>query len=102
MNNLMTPATTENPPKPKSFRITLTQQIMIGLVVGCAVAGGSIVYHPLRRRNGRMGLTLIAMIFLHLIKAMIAPLVFASIVQGIAGTGDMKKSPHWSESAPLL
>ena len=30
-------------------------------------------------------------IFLHLIQMMIAPLVFASIVQGIAGTGDMKK-----------
>ena len=30
-------------------------------------------------------------VFLHLIKAMIAPLVFASIVQGIAGTGDLKK-----------
>lgn len=30
-------------------------------------------------------------IFLHLIKVMIGPLVFASIVQGIAGTGDMKK-----------
>ena len=30
-------------------------------------------------------------IFLHLIKAMIAPLIFASVVQGIAGTGDMKK-----------
>ena len=30
-------------------------------------------------------------IFLHLIKAMIAPLIFASVVQGIAGTGDLKK-----------
>ncbi len=30
-------------------------------------------------------------IFLHLIKVMIAPLIFASVVQGFAGTGDMKK-----------
>ncbi len=30
-------------------------------------------------------------IFLHLIKAMIAPLIFASVVHGIAGTGDMRK-----------
>ena len=28
---------------------------------------------------------------LHLIKVMIAPLIFASVVQGFAGTGDMKK-----------
>jgi proton glutamate symport protein len=31
-------------------------------------------------------------VFLHLIKAMIAPLIFASVVQGFAGTGDMKKA----------
>jgi Na+/H+-dicarboxylate symporter len=31
-------------------------------------------------------------IFLHLIKVMIAPLIFASVVQGFAGTGDMKKA----------
>lgn len=30
-------------------------------------------------------------IFLHLIKAMIAPLIFGSVVQGIAGTGDLKR-----------
>ncbi len=30
-------------------------------------------------------------IFLHLIRMMIAPLVFASLVQGIAGHEDMKK-----------
>ncbi len=30
-------------------------------------------------------------VFLHLIQMMIAPLIFASIVQGIAGTEDMKK-----------
>jgi proton glutamate symport protein len=30
-------------------------------------------------------------LFLHLVKAMIAPLVFASVVQGIAGQGDIKR-----------
>jgi proton glutamate symport protein len=30
-------------------------------------------------------------IFLHLIKAMIAPLIFGSVIQGIAGTGDLKR-----------
>ena len=30
-------------------------------------------------------------VFLHLIKAMIAPLIFGSIVQGIASTGDLKR-----------
>jgi len=56
MNNLMTPATTENPPKPKSFRITLTQQIMIGLVVG--LCGGLVDQSFTTRcagRNGRIG-----------------------------------------------
>ena len=36
-------------------------------------------------------ITLVRDIFLHLIQMMIAPLVFASIVQGIAGHEDMKK-----------
>ena len=31
-------------------------------------------------------------VFLHLIKAMIAPLIFASVVQGFAGTGDLKQA----------
>ena len=33
-------------------------------------------------------------IFLHLIQMMIAPLIFASIVQGIAGHGDLKHVGH--------
>jgi proton glutamate symport protein len=54
-----------------------------------------------RRVNWETWSTLIRDIFLHLIKAMIAPLVFASIVQGIAGTGDLKKVGRMGAKALL-
>jgi len=87
----MTTASPEITPKPKSFRFTLTQQIMVGLVVGCLVGWWMNHLAAPAQAHWTEWLTLIRDIFLHLIKAMIAPLVFASIVQGIAGTGDMKK-----------
>lgn len=68
--------------KPR-FRLSLTQQIMIGLVLGCLL--GWLL------PNWAVKTEIIRDIFLHLIKVMIAPLVFASVVQGIAGTGDLKK-----------
>ena len=60
-----------------------TQQIFIGLVAGVIFG----VVAP----QWTAPLEVPRDIFLHLIKVMIGPLVFASIVQGIAGTGDMKK-----------
>ncbi len=79
-----------DPAKPW-YRFTLTQQIILGLVVGCLV-GWWMNHLPAPTKAGWDDwMTLARDIFLHLIKAMIAPLVFASIVQGIAGTGDIKK-----------
>ena len=73
------------------YRPTLTRQILLGLVIGCVV-GWWMSRLPVATKTGwDDGMTLVRDIFLHLIKAMIAPLVFASIVQGIAGTGDIKK-----------
>src|SRR2546423_1210020 len=67
----------------RRWALSPTKQIVVGLAVGVILGvvapQGSKIYELLRD------------VFLHLIKAMIAPLVFASIVQGIAGTGDMRK-----------
>ncbi len=72
-------------------RITLTQQILLGLVVGCFLGWWMNHLPPATKAGWDNWMTLARDIFLHLIKAMIAPLVFASIVQGIAGTGDLRK-----------
>lgn len=71
-------------PAPKPWwHLSLTKQIFIGLVLGCLLGWLQPTWaaHTAVLRD----------IFIHLIKAMIAPLVFASVVQGIAGTGDLKK-----------
>ena len=79
-----------DPDKPW-YRFTLTQQIMLGLVAGCFL-GWWMNHLPAPTKAGWDDwMTLARDIFLHLIKVMIAPLVFASIVQGIAGTGDIRK-----------
>src|SRR5436853_7181584 len=65
------------------YRPSLTTQIMIGLVVGGFIGWlqpewGNKVYF-------------LRDIFLNLIKSIIAPLVFSTLVVGIAGGGDLKK-----------
>src|SRR6266576_2449161 len=65
------------------YRPSLTMQIMIGLVVGAIVGWlrpdwGNAVYF-------------LRDIFINLIKSIIAPLVFSTIVVGIAGAGALRK-----------
>src|SRR5215510_648116 len=65
------------------YRPSLTMQIMIGLVVGALVGWlrpdwGNAVYF-------------LRDIFINLIKSIIAPLVFSTIVVGIAGAGALRK-----------
>src|SRR5437763_1669299 len=65
------------------YRLSLTTQIMIGLVVGALIGWlqpdwGNKVYF-------------LRDIFINLIKSIIAPLVFSTIVVGIAGAGALKK-----------
>src|SRR5438094_6586528 len=65
------------------YRPSLTTQIMIGLVVGALIGylrpdWGNAVYF-------------LRDIFLNLIKSIIGPLVFSTLVVGIAGGGDLKK-----------
>src|SRR5450631_1119669 len=65
------------------YRPSLTTQILIGVVVGGLIGWlrpdwGNAVYF-------------LRDIFLNLIKSIIAPLVFSTLVVGIAGGGDLKK-----------
>jgi len=75
----------------KWYQFSLTQQIMLGLVVGVLLGWWMSGLAPEARQGWNEWLGVIRDIFLHLIKVMIAPLIFASVVQGFAGTGDMKK-----------
>ena len=65
------------------YRPSLTTRIMIGLVVG-----GVIGY---LRPDWGNAIYFLRDIFLNLIKSIIAPLVFSTLVVGIAGGGDLKK-----------
>jgi proton glutamate symport protein len=66
--------------------VTLTQQIFIGLALGIAI--GAIVqhYNPAWAVYFRP----FSQLFLRLIKMVIAPLIFATLVAGIAGAGHVK------------
>ena len=75
-------ASTTTPPKPW-YRLSLTTWIMIGLVVG-----GFIGWISPEWGNK---LYFLRDIFLNMIKSVIAPLVFSTLVVGIAGGGDLKK-----------
>jgi len=72
--------------QPRRPRITLTQQILIGLVLG--VLAGWLVsrFHP----EWAIYFRPFSQIFLRMIKMIIAPLIFATLVAGIAGAGHVK------------
>jgi proton glutamate symport protein len=63
-------------------RISLTSWIVIGLVAGILVGQ----YFPETGQN----MAIFSRIFLRLIKSIIAPLLFGTLVHGIAGAGDIK------------
>jgi proton glutamate symport protein len=63
-------------------RISLTGWIFIGMAVGVAIGLAA----PGVGREMRI----LATIFLRLIKSIVAPLLFGTLVYGIAGTGDLK------------
>ncbi|MGA9994080.1 MAG: cation:dicarboxylase symporter family transporter [Pyrinomonadaceae bacterium] len=75
------------------YRPSLTTQIMIGLVVG-----GIIGY---LRPDWGNAIYFLRDIFLNLIKSIIAPLVFSTLVVGIAGGGDLKKVGRMGAKALL-
>jgi proton glutamate symport protein len=65
---------------------TLTQQIFIGLALGIIVGWLVSEYHPSWAINFRP----FSQLFLRLIRMVIAPLIFATLVAGIAGAGHVK------------
>ncbi len=84
------PAAREPHPR-RRRRLTLTRQILVGLALGCLLGWWLNGRSASTQAAWNPWLELLRDIFLHLIKLMIAPLVFGCVVQGIAGTGDMKK-----------
>jgi proton glutamate symport protein len=73
-------------PSPRRRGITLTQQIFIGLIVGIIVGAIIDATHPAYAVYFRP----FSQLFLRLIKMVIAPLIFATLVAGIAGAGHFK------------
>src|SRR5436309_2827298 len=81
------PSATIREPGPARHRgLTLTQQILLGLVVG--IAAGALV----SRTNPDLAqyFNPFSQLFLRLIKMIIAPLIFGTLVAGIAGAGHVK------------
>lgn len=86
------------------YRLSVTQQILVAMVLGTllgwwinahfGVAGLGEADNAARLAQKKTWLEWITLprdVFIHLIKAMIAPLIFGSVVQGIAGTGDLRR-----------
>ena len=71
---------------PRRPRITLTQQIFLGLAVGIIVGWFVSRFHP----EWAIYFRPFSQLFLRLIKMIIAPLIFATLVAGIAGAGHVK------------
>jgi proton glutamate symport protein len=71
----------------KRRRLTLTQQILIGLALGVVVGAIVNVDHPEWAEYFRP----FSQLFLRLIKMIIAPLIFATLVAGIAGAGHLRQ-----------
>src|SRR3954471_24311951 len=81
-SSFILPAMSSSSPRPW-YRPSLTTQIFIGLILG-----GVIGYF---RPDWGNAVYFLRDIFLNLIKSIIAPLVFSTIVVGIAGGGALKK-----------
>jgi len=75
------------------YRPSLTTQILIGLVLG-----GLLGYISPKWGNN---VYFLRDIFLNLIKSIIAPLIFSTLVVGIAGGGDLKKVGRMGAKAIL-
>ncbi len=78
----------------KKFRISLTKQIFIGLVLG-VIVGVFIHYflddNPEAKAHAIQWVRVLSRVFLSLIKVIIAPLLFSTLVVGIAGAGTLKE-----------
>ena len=87
----VTSAAAPTPPRTGLRRITQTQQIIIAMILGVAVG-----YFFPDRPAGESGfqasdLQILSTVFLRMIKSLIVPLLFGTLVVGIAGHGDDMK-----------
>ncbi|HKQ78394.1 MAG TPA: cation:dicarboxylase symporter family transporter [Blastocatellia bacterium] len=77
----------------KKFRLSLTTQIFIGLALGVIV--GALIHRldadPYHKEQAIQWVRVLSRIFLNLIKVIIAPLIFSTLVVGIAGAGSLKE-----------
>lgn len=71
--------TDTQPPGDRRFRLTLTHQIFLGLVIGCLIGWLFPAFG--------VSLKPISQLFLRLIKMILGPLLLTTLVAGIAGTG---------------
>jgi proton glutamate symport protein len=98
----MAVSTPSTAPAPARSRVpSLTTQIFIGLVVGVLIGWGFPAFG--------VEIKPLADLFLRMIKMIIAPLIFSTLVVGIAGTGDLKtmgriglKAILWFELATTI
>ncbi len=74
------------PAAPRKWRLTLTQQIFLGLFIGLLAGFLISTYQPAYVSYVRP----FSQLFLRMIKMVIAPLIFATLVAGIAGPGHLK------------
>ncbi len=77
---------TSTAPAPRARRISLTHQIFIGLAIGIAIGAVINNVNPEWSAYARP----FSQLFLRMIKMIIAPLIFATLVAGIAGAGHVK------------
>lgn len=77
----------------RNFRLSLTQQIFVGLALGVIV--GTLIHKldadPYHKEQAIQWVRVLSRIFLSLIKVIIAPLIFSTLVVGIAGAGSIKE-----------
>src|SRR5262247_2543361 len=77
----------------KKFRLSLTTQIFIGLALGVIV--GTLIHRldadPVHKAEAIQWVRVLSRVFLSLIKVIIAPLIFSTLVVGIAGAGSIRE-----------
>ncbi|MCI0665265.1 MAG: cation:dicarboxylase symporter family transporter [Acidobacteria bacterium] len=78
----------------KKFSLSLTTQIFLGLALG--IIAGLIIHqsfddNPKTKAEVIAWVRVLSRIFLNLIKVIIAPLIFSTLVVGIAGAGSFKE-----------
>jgi proton glutamate symport protein len=77
----------------RKFRVSLTAQIFIGLALGVLL--GFFIHQfdsdPETKREMVAWVRVLSRVFLSLIKVIIAPLIFSTLIVGIAGAGSFKE-----------